>query len=61
MAKRIYRDFAEGAYIISFIGMVPQPMVVSNNIGNFPAYGFTYWPLRTPSNAFPEQWFLRQR
>jgi peptide/nickel transport system substrate-binding protein len=61
LAKEIYREYADGVFLISFVGMTPVPVVVSNNIGNYPDFGYNYWPLRTPGNAMPEQLFLRQR
>ena len=59
IAHQIYEFFADQVLGVPIVGMVPVPMVVSNRVGNFQEFGFYGWPLRSPSNGFPEKFFLR--
>ena len=58
MAKEIFRMHAENQWIIGIVGLVPGNLMVSNNLRNVPRTATSAWPIRSPSNAFPEQWFF---
>jgi hypothetical protein len=60
MAKELFRMHAENQWIIGIVGMVPRTRTVSNNVGNVPRIAMYGWPMRTPSNMFPEQWYFRE-
>jgi hypothetical protein len=39
---------------------VPNPFIVSNQLGNVAEVAASVWQIRTPSNLFPEVFFFRQ-
>ena len=60
LGKEIYKTIVENQYNIGIVGLSPmvQGVIVTNNdLKNVPDDLGNDWPLRTPSNAFPEQWF----
>ena len=59
IAKEIYRVTADNVYIIGLVGLVPNPFVVNDDLRNVPEFAAQGWPLRSPSTAFPEQFFYR--
>ena len=59
-AQEIYRLWADNAYTIGTIGLTPmvQGVVVTNTrLRNVPTTLGNDWPLRSPGNARPEQFF----
>jgi len=60
-AQEIYRIWADNIYEIGTIGLTPmiQGVVVMNTrLHNVPKTLGNDWPLRSPGNARPEQFFL---
>ena len=39
--------------------MNPGARLVMNNMANVPRDAASGWPIRSPSNMYPEQWFFR--
>jgi peptide/nickel transport system substrate-binding protein len=59
-AQEIYRLWADNAYTIGTVGLTPmvQGVVVANTrLRNIPTTLGNDWPLRSPGNARPEQFF----
>ena len=58
-ARELFRSHAEKQWIISMFGMNPGARLVMNNMANVPREAASGWPIRSPSNMYPEQWFFR--
>jgi peptide/nickel transport system substrate-binding protein len=60
-AQEIYRIWADNAYVVGTVGLTPmvQGVVVANaKFRNVPTTLGNDWPLRSPGNARPEQFFF---
>lgn len=63
LAQELNRLIADQLYGIGTIGLTPMiqgVVVVSNDLYNVPALVANDWPLRTPGDSRPEQFFLRR-
>jgi peptide/nickel transport system substrate-binding protein len=63
IAKELYKLWADQQYEVSTIGLSPMVqgvVVVNNDLMNVPTTLGNDWPLRTPGNARPEQWYFKQ-
>ena len=58
-ARELFRSHAENQWIITMFGMNPGARLVMNNMANVPRDAASGWPIRSPSNMYPEQWFFR--
>ena len=59
-AQEIYKIWADQIYEIGIVGLTPMiqgVVVVNNKLKNVPAQLGNDWPLRTPGNARPEQFY----
>lgn len=59
--RRIFDIHREQLYMIGTVGELPQPFVVKNNFRNVP--DGLVWDdlLQSPANAYPEQFFIKQK
>jgi peptide/nickel transport system substrate-binding protein len=60
-AQELFKIWSDGVYEIGTIGLTPMVqgvVVVGNKFRNVPATLSNDWPLRTPGNARPEQFFF---
>ena len=60
LGKEIGRLHAENQWVVSPIAGVPNPFIVSNNLGNVAEVAASVWQIRTPANTFPEIFFFRK-
>ncbi len=63
LAKELYTHWVDQVYEVSILGLSPMVqgvVVVNNSLHNIPTQLGNDWPLRTPGNARPEQWFFEQ-
>jgi peptide/nickel transport system substrate-binding protein len=63
LAQELNRMIADQLYGIGTVGLTPMiqgVVVVNNDLYNVPALVANDWPLRTPGDARPEQFFLRR-
>ncbi len=63
VAKELYAHWVDQMYEIGIIGLSPMVqgvVVVNNNLTNVPKSLGNDWPLRTPGNAQPEQWYFKK-
>ena len=61
LGKEIYKTIVENQYNIGIVGLSPMVngvIVKKNDLRNVPDVAANDWPLRTPSTAFPEQWYF---
>ena len=58
LGKRILRSQAENLWTIGTLGLAPQPVVVSDQLGNVPTRGYWGWDDRMTQPYHPETWFL---
>jgi peptide/nickel transport system substrate-binding protein len=59
-AQELYKIWADQIYEIGIVGLTPMiqgVVVVNNKMKNVPAQLGNDWPLRTPGNARPEQFY----
>ncbi|NMB46255.1 MAG: ABC transporter substrate-binding protein [Firmicutes bacterium] len=49
---------ADNIWMIGIVGLVPQPVIVKNNLRNVPEKAVYDTVLRSPSNTCPEQYFF---
>jgi peptide/nickel transport system substrate-binding protein len=59
----LFKIWADQAYEIGIVGLTPMiqgVVVVNNRMKNVPARLGNDWPLRTPGNARPEQFFFQR-
>jgi peptide/nickel transport system substrate-binding protein len=62
-AQELFRIWADQVYEIGIVGLTPMiqgVVVVNNRMRNVPAQLGNDWPLRTPGNARPEQFFFQR-
>ena len=60
LGKEIGRMHGEWQWVIAPVAAVPNPFIVSNNLGNVAEVAASVWQIRTPANLFPEVFFFRQ-
>ena len=63
IAKELYTLWVDQMYEIGIIGLTPMVQgvaVTNNNLMNVPKQLGNDWPLRTPGNARPEQWYFKK-
>lgn len=63
LAQEAFKVWVDGAYSIGTIGLTPMVqgvVVVNSKLRNVPELAANDWPLRTPGNARPEQWFYAE-
>ena len=63
LAQELFQKWAEDVYQIGTVGLTPMVqgvLVVNDNLRNVPATAGNDWPLRTPGNTRPEQYFYVQ-
>ena len=63
VAQDLFKIWADQVYEVGIVGLTPmiQGVVVLNNrMRNVPAQLGNDWPLRTPGNARPEQFFYQR-
>ena len=63
LAQELFRLWVDQAYEIGTVGLTPLVqgvVVVNNNLKNVPETLGNDWPLRTPGNANPEQFYFAQ-
>lgn len=61
LAKELFSLWVDQGYEIGTIGLSPMVqgvVVLNNNLRNVPKTVGNDWPLRTPGNARPEQWYF---
>ena len=59
----MFKIWADQVYEIGIVGLNPMiqgVVVVNNRMRNVPARLGNDWPLRTPGNARPEQFFFQR-
>jgi peptide/nickel transport system substrate-binding protein len=62
IAQEIFKIWVDNMFEIGTIGLTPLVqgvVVVNNRLHNLPAKLGNDWPLRTPGNARPEQWYYK--
>jgi peptide/nickel transport system substrate-binding protein len=62
-AQELFKIWADQIYEIGIVGLTPMiqgVVVVNNKMKNVPAQLGNDWPLRTPGNARPEQFFYQR-
>lgn len=62
IARELFRMWADNVWQIGTVGLTPMiqgVVVVNNNLRNVPESLGNDWPLRTPGNARPEQFYFR--
>ena len=63
LAHELFRIWADEVYEIGTVGLTPmvQGVIVANlKLHNVPETAGNDWPLRTPGNTRPEQYFFEQ-
>lgn len=63
LAHELYRMAAENLWAIGTVGLTPMiqgVVVINQDLVNVPELAANDWPLRTPGNARPEQFFFRR-
>jgi len=63
LAQELFKVWADNAWQIGTVGLTPMiqgVVVVNKNLRNVPETLGNDWPLRTPGNARPEQFFFEQ-
>ncbi|MCB0171341.1 MAG: ABC transporter substrate-binding protein, partial [Anaerolineae bacterium] len=64
LAQELFQKWAEDVYQIGTVGLTPMVqgvLVVNDNLHNVPATAGNDWPLRTPGNTRPEQYFYTEQ
>jgi peptide/nickel transport system substrate-binding protein len=62
-AQELFKVWADQIYEIGIVGLTPMiqgVVIVNNKMRNVPAQLGNDWPLRTPGNARPEQFFYQR-
>src|SRR5262245_36549231 len=62
-AQELFKIWADQIYEVGIVGLTPMiqgVVVVNNKMRNVPAQLGNDWPLRTPGNARPEQFFYQR-
>jgi peptide/nickel transport system substrate-binding protein len=63
LAQELFRLWADQVYEIGTVGLTPMVqgvVVVNKNLRNVPSVAGNDWPLRTPGDTRPEQYFYAQ-
>ncbi|NJN96080.1 MAG: hypothetical protein HC875_19235 [Anaerolineales bacterium] len=63
LAQELFRLWADNVWEIGTVGLTPAVqgvVVVNQNLKNVPAIAGNDWPLRTPGDTRPEQYFFAQ-
>ena len=63
LAQELFKIWADNVYEIGTVGLTPMVqgvVVVNENLMNVPAVAGNDWPLRTPGDTRPEQYFFSQ-
>jgi peptide/nickel transport system substrate-binding protein len=63
LAKELFTLWSDQAYEVGTVGLTPLVqgvVVINNNLKNVPETLGNDWPLRTPGNANPEQFYFAQ-
>ena len=63
LAQELFKIWADNIYEIGTVGLTPMVqgvVVVNDNLMNVPAVAGNDWPLRTPGDTRPEQYFFSQ-
>lgn len=63
LAQELFRLWADNVWEMGTVGLTPMVqgvVVVNDNLRNVPASAGNDWPLRTPGNTRPEQFFFVQ-
>jgi peptide/nickel transport system substrate-binding protein len=63
LAHELFRIWTENVWEIGTVGLTPMVqgvLVVNNDLRNVPETAGNDWPLRTPGNTRPEQYFFAQ-
>lgn len=64
LAQQLFQLWAENVYEIGTVGLTPMiqgVLVVNDNLVNIPTTAGNDWPLRTPGNTRPEQFFFTEQ
>ena len=64
LAQELFTIWAEQVYEIGTVGLTPMiqgVLVVNDNLNNVPTTAGNDWPLRTPGNTRPEQYFFAEQ
>lgn len=64
IAQELFRIWADNVWEIGTVGLTPMVqgvVVVNDNLRNVPAVAGNDWPLRTPGDTRPEQYFYAQQ
>jgi len=64
LGQELFRLWADNVWEIGTVGLTPAVqgvVVVNNNLRNVPAVAGNDWPLRTPGDTRPEQYFYVQQ
>jgi peptide/nickel transport system substrate-binding protein len=62
IAKEIFTIWVDNVFEIGVIGLTPMVqgvVVINTRLRNVPTKLGNDWPLRTPGNARPEQWYYK--
>ena len=63
LAKELFKIWADNVWEIGTVGLTPMiqgVVVVNKDLHNVPETAGNDWPLRTPGNTRPEQYFFKQ-
>ena len=63
IAQELFKLWADNVWEIGTVGLTPMVqgvVVVNDNMKNVPAVAGNDWPLRTPGDTRPEQFFYAQ-
>jgi peptide/nickel transport system substrate-binding protein len=63
LAQELFRLWADNVWEMGTVGLTPMVqgvVVVNDNLYNVPTSAGNDWPLRTPGNTRPEQFFFKQ-
>jgi peptide/nickel transport system substrate-binding protein len=63
LAQELFRLWVDSLYEIGTVGLTPMVqgvLVVNDNLMNVPEVAGNDWPLRTPGDTRPEQYFFTQ-
>ena len=63
LAQELFRLWSDSLYEIGTVGLTPMVqgvLVVNDNLMNVPEVAGNDWPLRTPGDTRPEQYFFAQ-
>ena len=57
---KLMKAEAENLWVIGTVGILPKPILVSNNLKNFPDTGLFGWSVRVSRLVYPVQFYLDQ-